>query len=244
MSARRSTRPSHRGLDPDRGFTLLEVMISLAILGLCLAAIARSQQNSVRAANRAKLMSVATMLARYKMVDIEDTLFDEGFSDFAEEKKGDFKEEGFERFTYTLTVDKVELPQNVDAQSLTSTLGGALGQQTGQEAGSKAPGGGGAMASLGAGLLGKQFEMIRNVLEQSIRRVQLRVEWKEGTRQKEVTVVGYFTDGRKVDAALGGAVLPGGLQSLTGGTQTGATGTGTTGNTLTTPRTTLSPVIR
>jgi len=49
----------------EGGFTLLEVMVALAILGLALTAISRSQQLSIRAANHAKLTTVATMLARY-----------------------------------------------------------------------------------------------------------------------------------------------------------------------------------
>jgi len=217
-----------------RGFTLLEVMITLAILGMSLTAISRSQQNSVRAANRSKLITVATMLARYKMVDVEDKLFEEGFSDFEETEKGDFKEEGFDRFEYELKVDKIELPTSVNAESLSGALGGgddsesASGTQTQQSS----------MVAMGGQMLAKQFEMIRNVLEQSIRRVQLKVHWKEGSQTRAVTVVGYFTDPRKIDAASGGTVAPGvgGLQQP--GSTTGAANTGRTTTTpTTTPRT-------
>ena len=63
---------------------------------MSLTVVSGSQQNSIRAASRAKWMTVAVMLARYKMVEVEDKLFEEGFSDFEEEEEGDFDEEGFE----------------------------------------------------------------------------------------------------------------------------------------------------
>ena len=91
------------------GFTLLEVMIALAILAMSLITLSSSYQNSVRAANRSRLMTEATLLARYKMVEVEEEIFKEGFSDFDEEEEGDFEDEDFERFKYTLLVEKVEL---------------------------------------------------------------------------------------------------------------------------------------
>ena len=186
------------------GFTLLEVMITLAILGMSLTAISRSQLNSVRAANRAKWITVATMLARYKMVEVEDKLFEEGFSDFEEKETGDFQDEGFEKLTYELEVDKIELPASVSPES----MGGALGVGEESEGGSSSQSPQSGMLAMGTQMMAKQFEMIRNVLEQSIRRVQLKVEWKEGSRTRAVTVVGYFTDPRKIDAASGGAGTP------------------------------------
>jgi general secretion pathway protein I len=224
------------------GFTLLEVMIALAILGMSLTVISRSQQNSIRAANRAKWMSVAVMLARYKMVDVEDTLFEEGFSDFEETEEDDFDEEGFERYSYTLTIDKIELPATVDSSSLSSALGGDTDDDTaekGKEGGLSSASPTSGMMAMGAGLLAKQFEQIRNVLEQSIRRVSLKVQWKEGSQTREITVVGYFTDPRIIDTAARGQLTPGGAATGTGAT-TGATGTGTGTGT----RTTTTPSVR
>ena len=196
------------------GFTLLEVMIALAVLGMSLSVLIRSQQLSVRAANRAKLMTVAVMLARYTMVEVEDKLFEDGFSDFDQTETGDYDEEGFKRYTYELKVDKVELPANVNAESFSSMLGGGSGDDSsGSSSSSGSSGAGGSPAkSLGSMLIGKQFELIKNVLEQSIRRVQVKVLWKEGSRTRDITVVGYFTDPRKVDMAVSGR--------LTGGAQT------------------------
>ena len=191
------------------GFTLLEVMVAVAILGLSLTALSRSHQNSIRAANRSKLMTTATMLARYKMVELEDELFEKGFSDFKQEDKGDFKKDGFDRYSYVVKVDKVELPASVNAESL-ANAGKEAAKTEGAGADSKSSPQS-TMMSLGADILAKQMEMIRNALEQSIRRVELNVGWKEGSRAQEVTVVAYFTDPRKVDMAMGGGVVPGGV---------------------------------
>jgi general secretion pathway protein I len=217
------------------GFTLLEVMVAMAILGLALTAISRSQQLSIRAANRSKMMTVATMLARYKMVEVEDNLFEEGFSDFKKEDKGDFKKEGFDRFTYSQVIDKVELPQNLNAESLTSMLGGAADDTKKEKGEQSAEGKMSTMMSVGAKMMAKQLEMFRNILEQSIRRVQLKIEWKEGSKVRDITVVGYFTDPRKIDAALS-PVIPGvtGTTGTTGKTDTSKTTTTTTPKTPTT----------
>ena len=64
----------------QRGFTLMEVMVSLAILGLALTTIAGIQANSFEASNYARRVTVATMLARSKMIAIELMLEKDGFS--------------------------------------------------------------------------------------------------------------------------------------------------------------------
>jgi general secretion pathway protein I len=203
----------------EGGFTLLEVMVALAILGVSLITISHSHQNSIRAANRAKLTTVAVMLARYKVSEIEDQLFEEGFSDFEDEEKGDFKEQGFERFSWTLLVDKVQLPTAIDANALSGTIDDAEGTEDKEKDDKKSSTN--TIANMGAQMLSQQFEMIRNVLEQSIRRVQLKVAWKEGTMTRDISVVGYFTDPRTIDSALGGTLAPvstGGTTGTTGGT--------------------------
>ena len=201
------------------GFTLLEVMLALAVLGMSLSVLIRSQQLSVRAANRSKLMTVAVMLARYTMVEVEDKLFEDGFSDFNQEETGDYEEEGFKRYTFKLKVDKVEMPTNVNADSFANMLGGGSSEGSDSKSGSTGAAAGGnssPVKMMGSKMLSKQFEMIKNVLEQSIRRVQVQVLWQEGSHTRDITVVGYFTDPRKVDMAASGA-LPSAGSLTTGG---------------------------
>ena len=199
----------------DGGFTLLEVMIALAILAMSLITLSSSFQNSVRAANRSRLMTVATLLARYKMVEVEDELFKEGFSDFEEEESGDFKDEEFDRYTYVLKVDKVELPKSIDQQDALELMGSSTSSSssattsTGSSSGQS--GTGSPLDMVGGGLLAQYYDMVRVVLEKSIRRVQLSVNWKEGAIKRSVTVVAYFTDDRMISAAASGQISPSSL---------------------------------
>ena len=92
------------------GFTLLEVMVSLAILSVSLVAILNLHSSSVRVHNHAKHLTVATLLARSKMIDIEERLLDEGLPEYTEQHQGSFDEEGYPGnldvwVNYTMTPD-------------------------------------------------------------------------------------------------------------------------------------------
>lgn len=66
---------------PQSGFTLLEVMLAVAILGFALAVLAKGAASSMHGAVDAQMMSVATDLSRSKMHDIEEQLLKDGFTD-------------------------------------------------------------------------------------------------------------------------------------------------------------------
>jgi general secretion pathway protein I len=59
------------------GFTLLEVMIALAILSLVAVAFLRAQASSVHLVDESIQISMATLLAREKMTDLESVGFPE-----------------------------------------------------------------------------------------------------------------------------------------------------------------------
>lgn len=240
MSRRVKERPSR-----EAAFTLLEVMVALAILAMGLTALSQIQQGASRQVLRSKMMTTATLLARHKMVDVEDDLFKEGFSDFEETQEGDFEDEDFPNYRWELKVEKIELPENVDAES----IGDAAGEATGQGEGASQSG----MSKLGGNMLGQQFQIFKGVLEDSIRRVSLKVLWKEGRHERQIALVAYFTDPRKIDtvAAGLGAFTSGGKGAKSGemsntrqlpGTTTGRNPSRTT--TPTSPTRTPSPVRR
>ena len=83
-----------------RGFTLLEVVVALAILGLALLAIFDLNAGAVASHAYAKRITIATMLARSKMTDIEQELYDKGFDNDDREISGDFRAEGWEAYTW------------------------------------------------------------------------------------------------------------------------------------------------
>jgi general secretion pathway protein I len=224
-----SARANKRG----GGFTLLEVMIAMAILAGALTWMTVGVSRNIKAENHAKLMTTGNFLAREKMVDLEDELYEKGFGEFEKEQSGQFDDKGFSRFTWKAIVDKVELPsaeqlQTVlsNAQQARQTLqGGGTDPSLQQQAGVNAGGGSSSNPlSAGASAMSSQFGVIKDVLEQAIRRVTIKIGWLEGRTLQEVELVAYYVDVRRVDQAIqiGNAAAAG--QGGTGGTGGGGGG--------------------
>lgn len=213
---------AHPGGGGQQGFSLLEVMIALAIMVSALVMVSQAQIDATIDTGRAKMMTVGTMLARAKMNEIEFELFEDGFPDFEENECGTFADEaygGLDKFKWCYTIVKIELPENLDLQRAfglgseedgegisapTSPLMSMLGSM----------GGGSGLSSLMSGgameLIASQFGIIQNVIEQAIRRVTLTVSWGGGLRDNEITVIAYFTDPDVIDRQImGGMGAPG-----------------------------------
>ena len=119
-----------------KGFTLLEVMIGLAILGFSLTVLIKSASGSMGTAIKSQMMGVATDLSRGKMYDIEEKLLKDGFTDTDQSEEGrDFSEEGWPSITYSYKVEQVELPSWDDLQSMAQGRAGS-GSNTGIGSGS------------------------------------------------------------------------------------------------------------
>jgi general secretion pathway protein I len=63
----RAPRPS----TPQRGFTLLEVMIAMAILAIVLVTVFHSQSQSIAMANESRAMTTLALLAQSRMAEVE-----------------------------------------------------------------------------------------------------------------------------------------------------------------------------
>ena len=75
----------------DKGFTLLEVMIAVALIAIALTTLLGSQSQSVSFANSAKFETMAALLAQSKMSEIAVQDRDElnsGSGDFGEDYPG------------------------------------------------------------------------------------------------------------------------------------------------------------
>lgn len=100
-----------RRLRSARGFTMLEVMIALAILGFGLVVLIRSTGTSIMVAKESQMMGLVTDLSRAKMYDIEEILMKDGFSDSDQsEDSKSFDDEGHPEISYSYKVEQVELP--------------------------------------------------------------------------------------------------------------------------------------
>lgn len=93
------------------GFTLLEVMIALAILSLVAVAFLRSQAGSFRLIDEAGYISLATLLAKEKMAELEGKGFSEPGRSSGEGEEGfqDFKWEKIVSATEVWNVQKVQI---------------------------------------------------------------------------------------------------------------------------------------
>jgi prepilin-type N-terminal cleavage/methylation domain-containing protein len=192
------------------GFTLLEIMVAIAILSSTLVVMLSIVTNNVRSTNHAKMTTSATLLARTKMVDIEDEILDNGFTDNDETGTGSFKELGYPQFRWETSIERIELPPDLAQRS--------RDQATTQSQDAKDPMS--LLTGFMGGMMSSFIEPIRNGLQESVRKVTVRVLWDEhGRPDQSFEVVQYLTDPSKLDSA-----------GLTAG---GAAGTGATGGTAT-----------
>jgi general secretion pathway protein I len=80
MSTQRPRQARHRHVarTSGRAFTLLEVMVAVAILAVGLSAVFSAEAGSVRMAQRAHKLGLATLLVRCKMGEIEEDIAKKG----------------------------------------------------------------------------------------------------------------------------------------------------------------------
>jgi general secretion pathway protein I len=101
---RYSTTPLLHYSKKNSAFTLLEVMIAVAVIAIVLVAVFGSQSQSITLANEAKFNTTAALLAQRKMAEIEtaDSL------DLSS-SSGDFGED-FPEYQWELNISEVPLP--------------------------------------------------------------------------------------------------------------------------------------
>lgn len=180
---------------PSRGFTLLEVMVALAILAVSLVAILGINDGTVRSHAYAKRLTVATLLARSKMVDIETHFLHEGFtSEFDQTMEGDFSEEGWNDFRWRaeVVVPKLDaaLATTIVRELVDKLLGDIEQQQTASDGGPTYDVR--SMAAPFQGLLEGQMAQLVELLKRSVREVRLQVSWFEGGREETLDVVTHL----------------------------------------------------
>jgi general secretion pathway protein I len=192
-----------RRLRANGGFTLLEVMVALAVLAGSLMAVADLSGNALRNYNYSRDLSMATLLARGKMAELEEKYEDVGFTDFDQTEDGTFADEGQPGMRWKLELQK-PTSELTPEKILGAFLGGGDGDTGTQEmlgkllGGPGAPGGGkgGPSAGTPGGLLGGvlqgQIKAFTEELKKGVRRVSLRVSWKDGKVENGFDVSTYW----------------------------------------------------
>ena len=134
-----------------RGFTLLEVMVAVAILGLGLTAILSAQAGAFASANHGRNISVSVGLLRCKMTELEEKLNKPpGFSELDESDTGICCEgDDTPNMKCAWKIEKPQLPEAKFGElNLDSLIGGASSGTAG------GPGLGGAIGLLSGGAPG------------------------------------------------------------------------------------------
>jgi len=199
-----------------RGFTLLEVLVAVAILGLGLTMILSSQVGLFSSAARGRHLTVATSLARCKMSELELELVREGYPIIDQNDDGPCcADEETPGYRCATKVERITLP---DPSQMLSGDGGVdpaadpLGPLAAlAEVGTaqRTPGAAGpnalqdlaqnirtSSAASGIGPMAMNFVYpeLKPLLEASIRRVTVTVLWKEGSNERELAVTQFVTD--------------------------------------------------
>lgn len=227
------------------GFTLLEVVIALAILGMALMAIFQLNAGAVANHVYTKHLTVATLLARSKMTDLEQQLYDDGFATDDQELDGDFSEESWSSYKWRARI-LAPHTQDVPPEQLLSALFGLPMGEGGLEAmfGGGDPSGGGSgkedssgaptkgaspLAGAMAGMAQTQLQQMLTQINDAVREVRLTVSWKDGKRTESLELVthlvslGQGSDRNGFLPGTGGQVAP------TNGTSANGTATGQSG---------------
>jgi general secretion pathway protein I len=214
----------------QRGFTLLEVMLALALMGLGLVVLIKSAAGNISASEDAHMMGIASDLARGKMYDIEEILLKDGFTDTDQSQESEkcFEDEGWPTVCYSYKVEEPKLPSYDELQQMAAGQAkAALGSGSGSGSGlgsDQLPGGfensalGGMIGMMGAfgggkqdidaaqggALIQGQYSMFQEILKVSVRKVVLTVKWKVLGKDREMKVVAFFTDAAAMDKVLNG----------------------------------------
>lgn len=156
----------------SNGFSLLEVMVAVAILAVSLLTLLNFQGQTMFRMGRAEKLTQATFLAGEKMAEVmleiekeyvQQRVFPDDKSD-----SGRF-EEPFENYRWEWQLRSVEIP---------------VPEGGGGEEGGEGGGGGGMMMSM--------MQMVTSQIKDMVREVKLTVKWEELGKEKSIDVVTHI----------------------------------------------------
>lgn len=172
------------------GFTLLEVMVALAILAGSLLAISDVVSGALRNHVRARNLEVATLLARGKLAALEDHFEAKGFKTTDEDDEGTFEDEGHPevRWRVEVKVPPGELGPDTVLRALTGSED-ALQQllPSPEQGGQSSP-----FQALIEGQLQQRLAEFGRTLKQGVRQVQLTISWPEAAGEESFAVTTHM----------------------------------------------------
>ena len=173
-----------------QAFSLLEVMVAMAILSVGLVSLLQVQSRSAQLAIEAREMTVATMLARGKLYDCQTDLMKKGFTIGDYDESGNFDDEGYPTFFWECHAYKPEMPTG-DGVGDMGSAASALGMGASADAaGSGQPQG----ADMGMNMIAPVLQQMASVMGDSIRELVIIVRWGTGADQQELRVTTHVVD--------------------------------------------------
>lgn len=203
----------------DGGFSLLEVMIAVAILGLSMSSLLVSQMASIRATRYAQELTAVAFLAEYQLLELEWLMEkDGGWVPQDRNYEGTFSEQGWPGVRYKCVVDFLEIPDYSKIQAARDAKA-RQANPTGVKSRTA--------ADQAFTMLGVVWPMVKAAIEQSIRKVYCTVTWKEGKIDHSLKVSTFWTEPERLTTIpkMGGEALPG-EEDAEGGGAGGAGGAG------------------
>lgn len=212
------------------GFTLLEVMVAVTILGIALVAIFTSEVGAVRNGARARRLTIATLLARCKMGEIEEMVAREGLPAVSATGVDECCEGGeVEGFECEWEIERIVLPDEImlgetdeEGGPLDGLLAGAGGEEAAASPGLALGGPPSAAMMMSGAMMGGggdpvadmamqiAFPVLKPSIEEQVRRATVTVRWREGVGDsahvEELEVV-QFLVAEQPPAALTNAVM-------------------------------------
>ena len=176
-----------------KGFTLLEVMIAMALLAVGLAALIGHQAVAVQMSHSGNFLGQANLLAQGKLLDLEHMLVSESMDVLDNCDDGNFRREDFDRFEWKACAYKLEIDDGAVEQigeQLMSTLSGSMGlnfMDTDSLSDDQAKLLGQATQFLGA------IPIFLQRLEDRVRKVRLEITWEDGSGEQSMVVERFVT---------------------------------------------------
>ena len=172
-------------------FSLLEMMVAIALLSMGLVLLLQVQARSIQLAQQAREMTIATQLARAKLLDCQVDLLKKGFSIGDYDEEGDFSDEQMPGFFWECHAYKPEMPVADATDINTAAAGGALGLDP--SATEEASGGGG-QADPMMGMIAPIVAQMSGILGDSIRELHVIIRWGTGEDMQEMSVTTHVID--------------------------------------------------
>jgi general secretion pathway protein I len=157
-----------------RGFTLLEVIIALAIMTMAFAAILSMISDGINASARTHKMTIVSMLAKRQMVEVEYKYEGKTFDEVKKEDGGTFPTP-YEEYRWTYEIKEIEFP-NLGGGN--SSSGGAASDTD----------------SNSSEIADMMTKLVTQFLSKAIRQVSVTIFWKNGTKEQNFAVATYWVD--------------------------------------------------